>query len=234
MGHSLDRVPERVAGSVSPWLFLLVVALHANLACSSEVYTSVPQAPNPGRTRFIYLHGRIIESAGLRPTDPRFGVYDYPAVLEALSSRGAVVISAQRPPQTDVAEFAGVFVAQVEKLIERGVPAGNIAVVGFSKGGAIAVRSSSFLGRPEVRFVLLAACPPGPVPPNIRLTGRVLSVYETSDGLAGSCQRLASPPAQPESFEEIAISTGRSHGAFYAPDPAWVEPVLSWLHTSSD
>jgi hypothetical protein len=37
-------------------------------------------------------------------------------------------------------------------------------------------------------------------------------------------------PEQPESFEEIQVSTGKSHGAFYLPHRAWLEPVLSWVH----
>ncbi|GAB3359207.1 alpha/beta hydrolase family protein [Lysobacter tyrosinilyticus] len=194
------------------------------------VYTDVPESPEPAKTYVIYLHGRIIENAGPRPTDPRFGLYDYPAVLEALSSRGAVVISAQRPPETDMNKYAGVVVAQVEELIVRGVPPGNIVVAGFSKGGGIATRVSSFLRRPQVRFVLLAACPAGPVPTQLRLTGQVFSVYEASDTLAGSCKPLADQPEHPQSFDEIRISTGKSHGAFYMPLAAWVDPVLDWVH----
>ncbi|WP_208543194.1 alpha/beta hydrolase [Marilutibacter alkalisoli] len=206
-------------------LLAIIVPAHAGV-----IRTDVPESPESTKIHLIYLHGRIIENAGLRPTDPRFGRYDYPAVLEALSSRDAVIISAQRPPSTDMNAYAGVVVSQVEALIDRGVPPGNIVVVGFSKGGGIAKRVSSFLRRPEVRFVLLAACPGGPVAPNIRLTGRVLSVHEASDTLAGSCESLARQAEQPRSFEEIEISTGKLHGAFYMPLPVWVDPVLDWVH----
>ena len=210
------------------WLFLLLFGVLPVQA--GAVHTAVPEKPDPASTYVIYLHGRIVENAGPRPRDPRFGVYDYPAVLDALSSRGAVVISVQRPPQTEVNAFAGAVVSQIESLVAQGVPPGNIVVIGFSKGGAIAVRTSSFLRRPEVRYVLLAACPAEPMAPNLRLTGRVLSVYEASDTLAASCNRLASMPERPESFEEIQVSTGKSHGAFYLPHRAWLEPVLSWVH----
>lgn len=206
-------------------LLTLLMPVHAGV-----MHTDVPESPEATKIHVIYLHGRIIENSGPRPTSSRYGLYDYPAVLEALSSRGAVVISAQRPPRTDVSRYAGVVVSQVEDLIERGVPPGNIVVAGFSKGGAIATRVSSFLRRPQVRFVLLAACPEGPTAPNIRLTGRVLSVYEESDTLAGSCGALATLSEQPGSFDEIGISTGKSHGAFYLPLAAWVDPVLDWVH----
>lgn len=194
------------------------------------IRADVPDSREPTKIHLIYLHGRIVENLGPRPTDPRYGLYDYPAVLEALSSRGAAVISAQRPPDTDMSEYAGVVVEQVENLIERGVPPGNIVVAGFSKGGGIAIHASVLLQRPQVRYVLLAACPGGPTPTGMRLTGRVLSVYEASDTLAGSCEPLARQSELPRSFEEVRISTGKSHGAFYAPLPAWVDPVLDWIH----
>ncbi|GAB3023765.1 alpha/beta hydrolase [Bowmanella dokdonensis] len=212
-------------------LILLALCLPAR---AGDIYTHIPNSPDPAKTYLIYLHGRIIENAGPRPTDPRFGRYDYPAVLEALSSRGAVVISAQRPPKTDMNHYAGIVVAQVEELIEQGVAPENIVVVGFSKGGGIATRASSFLRRPQVRFVLLAACPEGPPKDNLRLTGQVLSLYETSDTLAGTCKPLAEQPEAPLSFKEISISTGKLHGAFYQPLPAWVDPVLDWVHGDGD
>lgn len=215
---------------VWPWI-LLALSLPAH---AGVIHTDVPESPDPDRTYLIYLHGRIVENAGPRPTHPDFGLYDYPAVLEALSSRGAVVVSALRPPQTDMNAYAGIVVSQVEALIDRGVPPENIVVAGFSKGGGIATRVSSFLRRPQVRFVLLAACPGGPTPPNIRLTGRVLSVHETSDTLAGSCRSLAERTEPPRTFEEVRISTGEMHGAFYRPLPEWVDPVLDWVHGGGD
>src|SRR5689334_15096370 len=95
------------------WLFLLLAVVVP--ARAGTIYTGVPASPEPTKIYLIYLHGRIIENSGPRPTDPHYGLYDYPAVLEALSSRGAVVISAQRPPETDMNKYAGVVVSQVEK-----------------------------------------------------------------------------------------------------------------------
>ncbi len=210
------------------WLLILLAAIAP--ARAGVIYTDVPESPEITTTYLIYLHGRIIENSGPRPTDSRYGLYDYPAVLEALSSRGAVVISAQRSPDTDMNKYAGVVVSQVEDLIARGVPPENIVVAGFSKGGGIATRVSSFLRRPQVRFVLLAACPNGTPAPQVRLTGHVLSVYEASDMLAGSCKPMADLPEHPQSFKEIRISTGKLHGAFYMPLPTWVDPVLEWVH----
>jgi len=210
------------------WLLIfLAVAMPAH---AGDVTNDVPDAMDTSRVHLIYLQGRIIENSGLRPIDARFGLYDYPAVLEALSSRGAIVISTRRGPDTDVNAYAGVVISVIERLLLGGVPAEQIVIAGFSKGGLIAVHVSSFLRRSQVRFVLLAACWDRPHEPQLRLTGRVLSVYETSDTLAGSCKRLGDHPEQPQSFEEIMISTGKAHGAFYLPHSTWVDPVLDWVH----
>jgi len=212
---------------------ILLMCLLAFIAFSAaaEVRTTVPDKPDPKTTYVFYLHGRIIENAGPRPNDPRFGVYDYPAILETLASRGDVVISSQREADTDVNAYAGLVVSQVERLLEAGVPQDRIAVVGFSKGGMIARHVSSFLRRPNVKFVLLAACSTSYKQEQLRLTGHVLAIRETSDTLANaSCRPPSGQDAPPTSFEEIEISTGKSHGAFYQPLEAWTGPVLDWIH----
>jgi hypothetical protein len=211
-------------------LLAFALLLLASSSNAGEIYTTPPEKPDPSKTYVFYLHGRIIEEKGVRPTDSRFGLYDYAAVLDTLASRGAVVISAQRPKDTDMAMYAGGVVGQVERLIEAGVPEDHIVVVGFSKGGGIAVRVSSFLRRPEVRFVFLAACWDAKADTPIRFTGRVLSIRESSDTLAPySCKPIADK-APPTSFDEIVLDTGKSHGAFYLPRDEWTKPTLDFIH----
>lgn len=211
----------------------ICVLLLFSSSLSAEVRTDIPQNPDPQKTYIFYLHGKIIESSGPRPTDPRFGVYDYPAVLDALASQNGIVIASQRADATDVDAYAGIIVSKVNYLISHGVPEGNVVVVGFSKGGAIARHVSSFLRRPNVRFVLLASCWADDREDHLRLTGKVLSVREMSDQLANaSCRAIAKRSEPPTSFEEIEIDTGKSHGAFYLPLREWVEPVMKWIHTN--
>jgi hypothetical protein len=64
---------------------------------------------------------------------------------------------------------------------------------------------------------------------NSRLACRVnvLSIYETSDEL-GSCATLAAR-SHLTSFKEVAISTGKTHGAFFQPLPQWVKPLKTWI-----
>jgi hypothetical protein len=179
----------------------------------------------------FYLHGRIIEDAGPTPTHPRYGLYDYPAVVEALGSRGAIVVSEVRASGTDTEQYARKTVADIEKLITDGISPEQIVVAGFSKGGGITIQTSRLLGRPGVRYVLLAACA-GWISsyPDLRLTGRVLSIYEATDEIGTSCRDLAERGSDVVSFEELKISTGKEHGAFYLPRPVWVTPLLDWVH----
>lgn len=207
----------------------LVGCAFAFPALATDVMTMPPDKPDPARHYVFYLHGKIVEAGGPRPIDPKFGLYDYPALIDAIGKNGAIVVTAQRPVDTDVAQYAGMVVGQVERLIAAGVPEDHIAIVGFSKGGAIAARVSSFLRRPNVRFVLLAACWRKDEP-QLRFTGRVLSIREASDTLSPySCKPIAEQAEKPTSFEERVIETGKSHGAFYLPREVWVKPMLEFI-----
>ncbi len=208
-------------------LLWLAVSTYAGAA---DVHSAVPASVDSKRQYVFYLHGRIVENSGPRPVSTEYGVYDYPGILEALSSTGAAVISAQRPPDTDVRAYAGVIVSQIERLIASGASPERITVVGFSKGGAIALHVSSFLRRPEVTYVIQAACGDWlSTAPNLLPTGHVLSLMEKSDTLAGSCSSLRDRRPGAERFKEIQIATGRGHGAFFVPRDEWLNPTLEWI-----
>jgi len=206
---------------------LIALLLPAQLF-AGEIVSDVPQRIDPETRYVFYLHGKIIEE-GLRPSHPRWGLYDYPLILETLAQEGITVISEQRQKGTDARAYAEKVLRQVNKLIDGGAMPERITVIGFSAGGVIAILTSSMSDDIDINFVFMASCwartkdqaPAG-------LHGRVLSVYETSD-MALSCSDLADRKPGPASFEEIAIETGKEHGAFYLPDEAWVVPVLNFI-----
>ena len=198
-------------------------------ARQATVIDRLPQRPSAGARYVIYLHGRIIEDLGPRPTHPTWGVYEYQQVLESIAASGAVVISEQRPASTDVDVYAKHVVEQVQTLLRAGVPAERVSIVGFSKGGVIAIRASALLQQPAINFVFLAACGDGDFSKtDIRISGRILSVYETSDDVGRSCAGLFAK-ADAGEHVELAVSVGRQHGTFFRPEPAWVAPVLAWI-----
>ncbi len=184
----------------------------------------------------FYLHGAIIELGDPRPNHKEYGVYDYPAIVSALSKYEFQVISEQRKRDTDHLLYATKVVDQVNSLIASGAKAENITVVGFSKGGMITAIVSSLLARDDVNFVIMATC--GEWYDNdeylksLRLRGNIFSVYEKSD-IAGSCKSLASREPVPLSFAELGIDTGKKHGAFFLPREEWLNPVVSWIRRNT-
>lgn len=208
---------------------VIVFATNAPSVVAKDMLQSMPPAPAQDELYVFYLHGQIVEDAGPRPTHPRWGLYDYPLILEALDTHDITVISEQRKPGTDHEAYARDIRRQVMKLLADGVPGANITVLGFSAGGMIAIRTSSISANENINFVIMASCSQWlDEEPQLSLSGRVYSVYEKSDG-PQSCRSLADRKPGPEIFQELEINTGLEHGAFYQPDTAWVSPVLDWI-----
>jgi hypothetical protein len=198
-----------------------------------QIFQNLPDQIDVQQRYVIYLHGRIIEDEGTRPVSPVYGVYEYEEILNTLAHAGLQVIAEVRPPNTDAEQHAIKVVGQINALLDAGVPAERITVIGFSKGGAIAIFTSSRLQNERVNFVLIAICGEWVFEwTGVDLSGRVLSIYETSDEYGGSCRPLAEASTGVSSFEEIALSTGRQHGAFYTADSVWSEPVIEWILTA--
>lgn len=184
--------------------------------------------PTPPPRYIIYLHGRIIEDQGRRPTSADFGTYEYDAILDTLRRAGFVVLSDQRPPRTNSDSFATHVVAQVDSLLGAGVAPGAITVAGFSKGGWIAILASARIRHPDISYVFMGACGPWAFEPSLHITGRVLSLYEASDSLGISCEPLFAHRAAGTRTRELRLRIGGGHGAFFRPDDTWLRPVMAW------
>lgn len=201
------------------------------LAQRGSIHGDVPAQPRSDARYLIYLHARIIEEQrSPRPADERFGPYEYQQILDTLAASGAEVIAEQRAPGTDFRQFGAHVAEQVRQLLAAGVPAERIAVVGFSKGGAIAMVASALLQDPRIAFVFLGPCGDwvkGRDDVNVR--GRILSIYEGSDELGTSCEPLFAQASDPGEYRELRIETGAGHGAFYRPRPEWLAPLLRWV-----
>jgi alpha/beta superfamily hydrolase len=117
----------------------------------------------------------------------------------------------------------------VQKLISFGVKPQNISLVGFSRGGEITILASNNLQNPDVNIILLASCASFMKNKELfKVYGKIFSIYETSD-MVGSCQFLINQSTNVSSFNEISISTGKEHGAFFKPISEWIKPVKKWL-----
>lgn len=228
---------SRQIGSLVMCFVFTATACGAEITAPTEptlqIFADVPETINPTARYLIYLHGAIIERAGVRPTHPRFGIYEYRKILEVFADRGFVVISEARPEGTDGMLYAATVADHVRELLSAGVPPDQITIVGFSKGGGIAIAASSMLANDDLNFVFMAACNPWlDSRPEIVAKGRLLSLREATDELGGSCEGLFERSPSQNDHQEVLLELGGGHGAFYRPQPEWVDPVVAWASSS--
>ncbi len=215
-------------------LAFMLLILSSSQALAQKPSAGVPSSPDTTRHYLFYLHGMIIELQGIRPTSPRFGVYEYEKILQTFADSGFVVISEARKKGTQVRPYAQKVAAQIDSLLKAGVPARNITVLGASKGAGIAVMVSHLLRNEDIAFVLLAICNERMAAfwkkNGVQLWGRVLYFHDTSDGIAGSCSGYLKDLRSPglKQFREIELSLGLGHGFLYRPLPDWVRPSVAW------
>lgn len=208
----------------------IVCLFFSSFGYSEESFELLPNKINPSEKYVFYSHGYIVEGDDPKPVHDRWGVYDFPAIKEKLSDSEYQLIATHRPAKTDPFEYAEKLAGEVNQLIKNGVPAENISLVGFSRGGFITAIASSYIKNKHVNFVILAACTSRLAKrKDITIHGHLFSIYETSDSV-GSCDDLvARSGGAVTSYKEISISTGAEHGAFYRPIPEWLVPVKNWI-----
>ena len=206
----------------------------------SAAHVPAPAAPSSAAvpdstTRYvIYLHGAILESQGAGAVHPRFGAYEYAAILDSLAARGVAVLSELREENADGEACARSVSATVDSLLSAGVPPENVTVIGFSKGGGIAMRACTLIRNERVNYVFMACCPRNMTSwPERQYVGRILAIHETSDTFAGSCRSAILGSSEEDdvpgvTYEELEIDTGLEHGAFYRPLEDWLGPALEW------
>jgi hypothetical protein len=213
-------------GWLAGWILLL-----GPIACPAvEIYSGFPTTIHPDERYVFYSHGLIVEGDDEQPVSPKYGLYDFPAIKQALFEQGGFnLIAYHRPRDADIGVHATMLESGVRKLVQAGVPPSRITLIGFSRGGQITARASSGLRDLGINTAILAMCWKGEVvdSPSLVLGGRLLTIYETTDEM-GSCAKLGQR-GKLASFEEVSITTGRRHGAFFQPLPQWLTPLKDWV-----
>ena len=196
-----------------------------------QSYKDVPERIDANQRYLFYLHGFIIENEGIHAVSPRFGPYEYEKILDTFAGKGFVAISEARPKGTDPLIYAAKVVGQINRLLSAGVPPQNITVVGASRGGAIAIATSTLLKNRDVNFVILAACGNSNIYKSFRpdLWGNVLSIWDYKDDTgAGSCKQFFNRSSGINKRKEIKVKLGLGHGLLYRPLKEWVDPSVEW------
>ena len=226
-----------LSGFPAVLLFLAAFFAPAGAARAGESFEDVPAAIDSQAKYLFYMHGKIVEDEGRYAFHPVYGPYQYDDIVKALAARGFVVISEVRDYVAKGA-YARKVAGQVKKLIAAGVAPANITVIGHSKGGFITMLAAAGLGNRNLNFVNMAGCGKGSgfgkgfrkfvARDASRLQGRILSLYDSSDQIAGSCRRAFEKAAGNVESKEIVFDTGEGHGLFYGPEKIWIDEVVKW------
>jgi len=216
------------------WLTFIIVLYTFSNNYPQNIYNQLPSKVDTSKKYIFYLHGRIIEDQGIRPTSEKYGIYEYEEILEFLAVNDFYVISEARPKNTDVLEYAHKIAAQIDSLLNSNVSVKNITIVGASKGAGIAVAVSSILKNDELKFVIMAICNDEMAKfwkeNGIKIWGRVLYIFDTKDEIAGSCKSYLDILKSDglKEYKEIEVKLGLGHGILYSPLKEWVLPTIEW------
>ena len=196
----------------------------------SNILQNAPDNPDNTNHYLFYLHGLIVEEAGIRPKSEEHGYYEYELILEELAQRGFIVISEARKKGTEILPYAEKIAYQIKKLLVNKVPPENITVVGASKGGIISAYISNMLREKCLNYVFLAGlfekCLKDE---NLKLYGKVLSIHDRSDKLSMTPALYFLRSAGLGQFEQIILALDVGHGLIYKPYREWIDPLLSWV-----
>jgi len=198
----------------------------------TNIFQHVPDNPDNTKRYLFYLHGLIVEVAGIRPKSEEHGYYEYELILEALAKKGFIVISEVRGKGTDIKHYAENIASQIKKLLVNGVSPENITVVGASRGGVIGAYISNLLRKKEMNYVFLAGLFEKYLDDeNLKLYGNVLSIHDRYDTFSITPTLYFQRSEGLGTFKEIVLNLDIGHGLIYKPYREWIDPILEWMKT---
>lgn len=215
-----------------PILFILLLSLPT----LAQTHTATLPHPIEKSGRYLfYLHGGVVTALGnnaVSPAMPEWGRYEYLNILDSLHKRGFNVISENRKESVDDSVYVNKIASQVDSLLQAGVRAENILVVGASAGAHIALAASAKVQHKDIRYAILGACWPETYKNYLaaKLYGRFISIIEVSDP-HGTCSRIFKNRDE-TTFREITLHTGLSHGFIFKGYREWIDPITEWSGSS--
>lgn len=182
----------------------------------------------------FYLHGRIIEQQGKNAISEQYGKYELDSIITALKVENGIVHAEIRNSNVDYKLYAEKVSKQIDELLESGIEAKNITVIGASKGAIIACNISS-LNTNAINYVFLAGNNDYQEMNNEwKFHGQVLCIYDSSDDIAGkNYDYWKAKDNFTTKFEQIELKTNLGHGFLYKPLNVWMEPTKKWILNQS-
>lgn len=197
---------------------------------NTNILQHVPSNPDITKRYLFYLHGLIVEEAGIRPKSDEHGYYEYELILEELVREGFIVISEARKKGTEIKPYAENIATQIKILLANNVPPGSITAVGASRGGVISAYASTILREQGINFVILAGLFEKFLPDeNLKLYGNVLSIHDRSDKQSITPELYFQRSEGLGKFKAIVLNLDIGHGLIYRPYREWIDPLLEWV-----
>jgi dienelactone hydrolase len=212
--------------------FLLPLAFVPGLAVAQ--LTEPPADPKPDGRYVFYLHGSGVEQSPTKAKE------DWRGNMRSLEGKGFVVMAELRGVNTNVRDYGKKISDQAKGLMAKGVPPENITILGYSKGGMIALSAAAWTQEPRMNFVILAGCGTDKRPEiresqasvAPRYKGRMLSIFDAADPEFGSCQALFDAAGAGVRASERRIETGLGHQAFSRASAVWFDPTVEFMSTA--
>lgn len=221
---------KNLAKTLPCLLIAALLALVPPRLYAGEVLEAAPSAPNASAKFLFYMHGRNIERRGAS------SAHRYDAVRKALADKGLMVIGEVRS-DTNPRAYSGKIAEQIEGLLSAGVPAKNITIAGFSRGGFMTMLIANRLQNRNLKFAVLAGC--GLKGTEYRrsyerfikrgakkMRGRFFVAWDAGDDKAGKCD-VAMDKARVD-YRNLELKTGRGHELFFKPDAVWLDPLAAF------
>lgn len=204
-----------------------------NNASSQTISASIGSKIDKQGKYLFYLHGAVVTELGnnaVNQSVPEWGPYEYLNILDSLAKRGFYVISEQRQKGVADSFYVIKISNQVDSLLQAGVKAKNIIVLGASAGWNITLHVSARLENGSLNYVVMGGCWPNTYKEyaDIKLYGKFLSIIEKSDPHQ-TCEKIFDNQKEIKLFKEVTLNTGLSHGFIYKGYKEWINPIVEWI-----
>lgn len=190
----------------------------------------MPGQIDPSKRYIFYLHGLYVERQG------PYEAYHYYDILDAIEAEGFVAIGEARG-LSNPGRYAKALAAQVQILLDAGVPSYHITVAGHSKGGFITLIASAILSRPGINYVVFAGC--GRQGTEYRrglgkfikkdaanVAGAFLVAWAEDDNIAADCDDVMG--VGKAKHKNVLIPPGwGGHRMFYVPKKLWMDLLFA-------
>lgn len=214
-------------GSAIGVVLSMSILFFITIAHAGQSSYSIPVIIDKTANYLFFFHNYYVEING--PD----GDCRYLDLLNAFAEEEVVVVSELRTRAVSPIDYAKKAVLNVQTLLNAGVPPENISISGHSKGGVIVLQMAALLQQADIRFIILAGCGITPLayayPDPLTIKGDFLSLFASSDKIAGSCNALLSSSRQGVSVSEVVLDSSYGHRLFFKPDSLWLAPVAQML-----